>query len=485
MAEAGGDIRWACGGEAGSLCWIERGGRFVGLEGGDGGDRTLALDVLDLEQVQAKSRADRKPCPEQSCGAPFPGDFKVCPDCGAALAPIFPNNDLLWSYPGPEGDGLLNTEAVEIRRIGDSVTTLPKPSAKDPTFAVAGNPRRLFAIDREHAVVHLYNRQTGAWREFASDFDFAVRLPRWSWSVAALENGLAFAGDDRPLIVRLDSTGTKLIAVVPPDSIAAEPVAGPIVSMDRVVFLCGGNDGRLWLISYNPKSDRWENEGAVAGAPALGGKARFAAPCAKQRAAFWASPDGYVALRAGSQSLEAVWRSWSPNFEPELQIRPIWTKSSFWQFGVCGREPRFEELSRIGEQRFHAEIDGPHLTAGEISFASGMTVYATPWEPESSQTVGNNDSFLMPILGLRGMDALVADCGFDPANRRLNPGELLDPMAAAKPAQLRIFRAGQPWLNLRPAVRIANLLQLQAIVFDGHSLIYDSAGETIYAWKFE
>jgi hypothetical protein len=478
MADTSTDIRWpADGGRA--LCWVERGGRFMGIENGDG---LLDFDALDLEQLEVKGPADRNAC-LKSCAERFPSDFKVCPDCGATLAPMFPAENLLWSYPGPEGDGLLNTEAIEIRRLFDPVTTLPKPPGKNPIFAVAGKPRRLFAVDREHSIVQVYNRQRGAWREFASDFDFAVTLPRSSWSIVALDNGFAFAGEDRPLVAALDVTGTKLDIVHPP-GVPHAPLAGPILLTEKVLFLCVGDGDALSLVSWNPKSRAWTEESDVAATGAHRGIA-FAAPCGKQRMAFWASREGYVAARAGSQSLEAVWRDWSSGFEPELQIRPIWTKSSFWQFGVCGGEPRFEELSRIGDQRFHDEIDGPHLTAGECSFASGMTIYATPWEPESSQTIGNNDSFLMPILGLRGMDALVADCGFDPNNRRFNPSSLLAPNAVAKPAQIRVYRSGGPWLDLRPAIRISSLLQLQAVVFDGRLLIYDSDGETIYAWKFE
>jgi hypothetical protein len=114
-----------------------------------------------------------------------------------------------------------------------------------------------------------------------------------------------------------------------------------------------------------------------------------------------------------------------------------------------------------------------------------MKLYVTPWDEGSSRTLGSGDSFLAPICGLKGLSALVADCGFDPAFRRFNPGELLQPNAPAWPARLLVQKAvGRP-LDLKRSIKLSNLAQLQCVVFDGSLLVYDNKHGTIEAWKIK
>src|SRR3954464_2700619 len=93
-----------------SFSWVERNGKFVGVNDGHG---TVGFEDIDLEQVLPAFRSDK--CDEGKCGNWFPHDFRYCPECSAELrAPCF-GKDRLWSYPGPEGDGLPNSENVEIK----------------------------------------------------------------------------------------------------------------------------------------------------------------------------------------------------------------------------------------------------------------------------------------------------------------------------------------------------------------------------------
>ena len=111
-----------------------------------------------------------------------------------------------------------------------------------------------------------------------------------------------------------------------------------------------------------------------------------------------------------------------------------------------------------------------------------MKRYAVPWDESTEQTLGGGDSFLMPVCGIAGLGALVADCGFDPNSIRVNPYELLDPDAAPRPAKLLVLQNDCQQLDLRRTVRLKSLTQLQCAVFDGKLLVYDRISGAIEAW---
>lgn len=479
------EVRWEVNAPGrGRSCWIERGGVFEGVET-DGG--LVAFEQLDLEQLEPKARKDGMPCTERPCPTVFPGDFRSCPNCGAELSPMFAAADAPWSYPGPDGDGLLNAESIEIRTIPEPLATQPDaPAGDDVVLVVAGSPRRLFALDRANSQVQVYNRQTRAWRDFPSSADFHATSPLWSWAVHAFSDGFALAGHDCFLVGRLDAMGLAVGFEVSPKEFGA-PLGGPGILAEKLAFLCVTENGALSVISYDIKQRAWARECEVSGTPArFGPEAYFAAPVTtKQFGGFWATTGGYVALRAAQNAWDAVWRPWKDGFVPELQMRPMWVKkNAFWQYGLIAGNPSFEQLARSGEQRNRSDISGPHLTAGECSFSSGMATYGTPWEPNTATTIlANNDSFLMPITGLKGADAVVANCGFDPNNMRFNPSSLLGD-TTPKLAQLQLYRS-QHLVNLNRTIRLSSLSQLQAVVFDGQLMIYDRDGACIYAWKID
>jgi hypothetical protein len=460
----------------GELSWVEREGRFQGVRIGD---TFHAFDELDLEQFEPKMH--KGSCPEASCLSPFPSEFTGCPNCGAELVSMFAASDEPWSYPGPDGDGLLNTERIEIVSVSEPLPPMAAPLAANFTLVIAGTPRRLLAIDREAPAVSVFNRETETWRDISSPIAFDTRLPRTSWSVAVFDDRFAIAGREALLVVKLDRLGTDLDIVRAPKRVGMA-VTGPIRMSDKLVFLTT-IDGSLSVVSHNPRDGSWSKECDVTGVPEGQGEAFLAAPVSKGFNAFWAGATGYVGLRAGAGKWEASWSPWSPDFVPELQVRPIWTRNAFWQLGSRHGNSAFQELARGRQGGVHDEISGPHLTAGECSFASGMIICVTPWEPALTQTVlSNNDSFLLPIIGLKGLDALVADC-----SPRLNPGELLQPGAIAQLAALKLYRSGGggPLLDLRLSIPVADATQLQAVVFDDRLFVYDSRNKCIHAWKFQ
>jgi hypothetical protein len=474
MANTETEIRWPT---VAGLSWIECDGKFRGIEVGG---TFHAFEQLDIEQFEPKSHKDR--CPNADCPAPFPPDFRGCPNCGAELVPMFGMGDQPWSFPGPDGDGLLNTERVEIASVSDPLPPLAAPEASDLIFLVAGTPRRLLAIDRSDSILFVYNRYTGAWREISSATRFDVSLPRFSWSVAAFEGGFAFPGNDSLLVAKLDGLGTTLEIARGPKRMGA-PTAGPTRLSNRLVFLTTSGDGRLMVVSQDLQAGSWTKACDVSAVPSE--PQIFAAPVTKTLNVFWAGIAGYVALRTGEGKWEASWSQWPDGFEPELRVRPIWTRNAFWQLGSRGGNAQFQELARGRQGLTHDEISGPHLTAGECSFASGMMLYVTPWDPDPSLSrtiLANNDSFLMPIIGLKGLDALVADC-----SPRFSPGELLQERGVAQPAKIHLFRSGgrQPLVDMKRSISIANVMQLQAVLFDSRLLIYDSRNKCIHAWKFE
>lgn len=480
MAKGSTDTRWRSSGNGGGqVDWIERDGRFSGVDDGSG---FHAFDDLDMEQLLPRQPA--KPCDKSECPAPFPTDFSHCPDCSCELTPAFASSDRLWSYPGGEGDGLLNVESVDIRAVSEPVDGgFPSPEAQNLIFVVAGQPRRLLAIDRYDSNIFVFNREKRSWRNCASTILCNYELPTWSWSIVATNEGFALAGTTGPIFARLNALGNAVIAE-PSAGGDSVMMAGPGRLDSQILFLCLREDG-LAVIAYSPQKKEWSKRVPVKGAPASlnAQTGAFAAPSARSNTLFWTGPTGYVAVRAKGGELEAFWKVWSQDFEPQCQIRPLWAQNSLWQFGVRGKGvPQFEQLVFHAQARTN-EVSAVHLTAGECSFTSGMKHYVMPWDETSAMSVGNNDSFLMPICGLAGLSAIVADCGFDPNNRRVNPGELLVSNATPRPASLRIHKPGTGSIDLRRVIKIGSLLQLQALVFDGLLLVYDSEYGIFASWK--
>ncbi|MBI1329140.1 MAG: hypothetical protein GC166_04455 [Alphaproteobacteria bacterium] len=483
MPEDTREARWPSIAPAGGkLEWVERDGVFVGVDSGAG---MHFFDDLDIEHLLPNACATAS-CTRSKSSNILPNDFRHCPDCGTAATPIFGCNDRLWSFPGPDGDGLLNAESVTIHRVSVPIDGgLPAPEARGLTFFVAGTPPRLMAIERNTSTVYVFNRQTRNWRGIVVERDFDSGLPDWSWSIHAFRNGFALAGAHAPLIATLDTTGTDLKFSSPPH------VSGGLVSgaagVERFIFFLHrhGETG-LEILVYDTRSGEWTLRAPVTNTPGgLPDDLAFAAHVWKDPTLFWASPYGYVAMRVARNGVEAEWRTWASEFKPQLAIRPLWAQQGFWQFGNWdGQRLLFQCLAFKGGHRLN-EVFATHLTAGECTFTSGMKRYAVPWDESTAQTLGRGDSFLMPICGIAGLGALIADCGFDPNLNRVNPYELLEPNAPLKPAKLLVLQNDGRLLDLNRTMRVGSLTQLQCIVFGGQLLVYDRESGIIEAWDIE
>lgn len=468
--------RWSEGSDASAVTWVERDGRFVEVECGG---HSYALDGLDGEQLTLKIPAET--CGNGACSQRFPSNFSHCPDCGTALRPAFSSPGGLWSYPGPDGDGLLNTERVDIVKVSaPSSEAYPPPEAPNLTLVVAGTPRRLLAIDREHSRVFAFARDSRTWRSLNSEIEFDLNLRKWSWAVPAFDGGIALVTECGPALVNLNALGSGLVVKTPPE--AGRCLAGPGMFDDRILFLCD-KDGAPSVVGFDMRAQTWSAPEPVKNAPSIHDGDTFAAPAAPKasQTLFWVGRRGYISVRALPGKLDVIWRDWPNGFEPELQLRPIWTANSLWQFGAAAGQLQFVKIALRGEQIAN-NVEATHLTAGECSYTSGMRVYSTPWDEEHAQNVGSGDSFYMPVCGLYGVSAVVADCGFDINNRRVNPDELLQDNAQRRPAKLRIHRRVSAPVELQRSPSISSLQQLQAVVFDGNLLIYNSGNNTIDSW---
>jgi hypothetical protein len=396
---------------------------------------------------------------------------------------VLERDDRLWSFPGGDGDGLLNVEWVDIHSAEPVEGGLPATGGSNLTFVVAGHPRRLLAIDREDSVVFVFDRSKKSWRRIVSTTHFNAELPQFAWSVYAFGDGFAFAGADGPLVARLDALGTG-IEFEPCKSEGAIPVSGPGQLDNHILFLCFDRKKGFVVASYDLKTRTWLKNLVVSDAPEAVSAVSdvFAAPVIKPPILYWVSKSGYFALRAAGGKFEVIWKAWTGGFVPELQIRPIWTQTKLWQFGALGDgQTRFEALVTRGATASH-NVDATHLTAGECSFTSGG-MYATPWDDTPAQPDAKGGSFFMPICGLSGLTALVADFSIDPGSQRVDPAEILQQDASYKPARLRIYKPGSGSLDLKQTLRVGNILQLQAAVFDGHLIVYDTIYGSISAWK--
>lgn len=471
-----GEYRWTDGDTA----WIERDGRFVVVEAGG---QSFALEALDSEQLGLKSPAAS--CDRSTCTKRFPPSFTHCPDCGSKLQTEVSASSDLWSFPGADGDGLLNTERVNIEKVSaPSTETYPVPDAPNLILVVAGSPRRLLAVDREHSVVYAFNRQEKAWRTFSSDVHFDLALPKWSWTLPAFNGGVALVTEGGPAVAALDSLGRELVVYLPQLG-AGRCLAGPAQYEGGLLFLCASGS-KLTVVQYDPRSGLWDTPFEADYPHNLAPDEVFAAPVAEKRGdrvdtLYWAGQRGYLALHV-AKPLEIKWRDWPLGFMPELGLRPMRVSNALWQFGSTAGQLQFVKIAYRSEQ-VQKDVEATHLTAGDCSYTSGMRVYTTPWEEAQAQRFSDGDSFYMPLCGLAGISAVVADCGFDINNRRFNPGELLQESAIPRPARLRIHRRGEPPVDLARTPLVASLYQLQAIVFDGNLLVYDSAVNLISSWE--
>lgn len=474
------DVRWPDPAGRAGVVWIERNRRFVEV---DYKGNVMAIDDLDAAQIAMAAPLDT--CDNRDCSQHFPAGFAYCPQCGLELRAPIGEQEQLWSYPGAEGDGLLNTERFDIASVSSPFTDVFRaPEAPRLTLIVAGQPRRLLAIDREGSQVFAFNREKKDWYNYVSHTHFDSEMPKWSWAVLALEKGFALPILGGPATVRLDSIGAGL-EVERPKIDSADCIAGPASLNASVLYLCRVG-GKPVIVTYDAKTGTWSDTIAVNGAPDINDDMWFAAPVTRNNNLYWAGTSGYVSVRAAPSGLETKWRVWPDGFVPELRIRPIWVMSeaSLWQFGATGKQLQFARIAWGGGVTVHP-VETTHLTAGECSYTSGMQVYSMPWDEEQRQMAGQGDSFLLPVCGLAGVSAIVADCGFGSANTRVNPAELLEDGATPKPARLRVHRRGSPPVDLGRSPGISGIDQLQAIIFDRTLLIYDSRRNSIDAWTIQ
>jgi hypothetical protein len=480
------------------ITWIEVERTFKSIQCNG---TTYSLDEIDLEELRPKRPRGQcgtpeQPCDNIDCTKMFPSGFKVCPDYGQELVPMLvpiPDaSETLWSFPGGAGDGLLNVESVEIKDTGEKDDySMCAPEGSDLSFVVAGKPRRLFAIDRNNSNVFVFDRVRMSWRTLTPHHDFDSEIPQWALAVSAFDAGFIVPGVRGPLIIGLEKFGTALAIT------EVRPLPGPLVGCPGIlkehassVAHCLVRSGNaIAHLCYDTKSGRWEQPAAIDGMPAgVGVDDYFSAPVCRseQRMLFWCGKKGYVALRClDGGKREIKWRSWKADFVPELRIRPLWANNAIWQFGFApDGQPLFHELKRAGEAAVNS-VDATHLTAGEYSFTCGMQVYSTPWQESSSRKVCNTDSlsFYMPICGLKGRSALVADCSMD--QNRVDPWELLRDEAEAKPARLLIYRENGGPIDLKHTVQLARIDQLHPIVFDGHLIMYDRLSNGFTRWKLK
>ncbi len=452
------------------------------------GTRSYDTARDDLTALRPKTGPRIGPTAGQACAVcrgPLPQAFTYCFGCGAALHPAPIPAELPQSAP--------NAGRAEA---GLPALTLPADATPRPVklpagrlfaFVLAGNPVRLFAIDRDGGWLLEHDRVRATWTRLFSIGE--VVLPEASWSAGAHTTGIVIAAAGRLIVVDL----TRPTAPAPQTlTLAASDacLGGPCVMQNEalVPVLRGGTLhvarrrlGQPGEWSFTP----------VASPPpaALQGAAGFlSAPMATETGVSWAGRDGaLVAALADDGTLgRLVWRDWTDGFIPALAQRPYVDPDGLvWQFGsvplqASRRTPCFERVGTQSQPR-QERVGSTVLTSGALACRL-LTLRHRAWveqSPFNHDLPGALDEYLVPVQALGG-----GCCVLAAAPDRM--GDLVAASGATPPilAGLRFFD-GRTLHDLAWPVGLRSLSQLAAFVFDGRLYVYDSAENECVSWPME
>ena len=420
------------------------------------------------------------------CRGVLPHAFSHCFACGAPLADVAGPAEPSQSVPnaGLPDAGL---PPMDLARDAAERASFKLPEAgRQFAFAVAGQPARLFALDRDGGWLHEFDRRRSGWTRLASLGENL--LPERSWSMAASPAGLAVGNADRLTII-------DLAAGPVPQALATRLAHGELC-IGAPCFMRGEalalitRGGALHLARRRmARGGEWRFEPVRDASPVAGtdvARDALSAPMTTETGASWAGQSGAVTVGLGEDDTAgaALWRSWSAGFTPFLQHRPyVDPDGRVWQLGslpIAGNK-RGMGFERIGvqSQASQERIGGSVLAAGILACRL-LTLRHRAWvenSPYDRNLPGRDGDFLAPVLALDRERCVLMAAAEGATELVAGPGGVSTPV----PAGLR-FLDGQGFHDLGLSLGLRTLSQVAAFVFAGALHIYDAQENECWRW---
>ena len=464
---------WELDGPYGAERWFGQPGRYEQV--------LLWNDPVSLDPKDGELRFVR--ARGANCGhpGPWPFAFRNCPLCGTPLQPPQAAEEThAWSSPANGASGLPSPACHGVPDPAERAE-LPMPGPARLDFFVAGLPSRLLAFDQTtgtlwgwvHGLTGVFDG--GRWRSLGH-LQPALNLPRWSWAVAGLRDGVALQGDGGPVWVAL----SPRTAIPSP----AKPALGMQRSLGGVAVINGTPfapvlAGNELAVAYRVSPEQgWQR------APALNGTGQaaaqvFAAPSVNANEAFWVGEHGQLFVRFIAGAATCEYRPWRDAWRPMQAVRPVLSPNGiFHQLGRLDGQQAFEALLPPNATPQRRAFDRYITSCGASSFA-GMSRFREPWEPRRIEYRGDGTAFLHPLLAFENERFLVAECTPRTALRGF-----LETDAPETVTECRIMFAGSSVVptDLRATLRVRSACDIVPVVYGRTLLVYDLPANRCYRW---
>ncbi|MGU3540505.1 hypothetical protein [Methylobacterium sp. A54F] len=328
----------------------------------------------------------------------YPAGFSHCPRTGRPLSePLLGTDTFGWPYAGPGA----RPDGRTLHLDKDGLREVPLSRGLPALFA-AGRPSALYLHGETLGSLEWFDALAGRWASLGRLPP--ADLPPHAHALVAGPDGLAFAGRDALVTVPLPQIGTNLAAArhaLPGLRFLSAPAwrAGCLV-------LPAARAGRLLLARLRLRGAEAEGPLTVTDLGPLDAPAPFAAPFANGvEDLLFVGASAVVIARADTD--EAVRVPWPEGFAPILAQRPFRDgRDVHHQLGLAAG--RYHYAALVPGMPLRA-LDGPHLSAGGVTYA-GADRHAVPWEaPAESLTLGRYAGHLLvPLLGLARDTILMA-----------------------------------------------------------------------------
>ena len=436
----------------------------------------VSLDPKDGELHFIRARGSNCVHP-----GPWPFAFQHCPLCGTPLQPAPAVADAYsWSSPA---NGASGQPSPACHGVPDPARRdeLPMPGPARLDFVVAGTPPRLLALDQTTGTLWSWTHgladpfDGGRWRDLGH-LQPALNLPRWSWAVAGLGDGLALPGDGGPVWVALSHRAAT------PE--AAKPGSGVQRSLGGVALVGGepfipvlANDTLAVAHRLSPEQG-WQCA-PVSNATGQAAAQLFAAPVVRANEAFWVGELGRLFVRFVQGVATCEYRPWSDAWRPMQGVRPVLSPNGiFHQLGRLDGRQSFEALLPPNATPQRRAFDRYVTSCGSATFA-GMSRFHEPWEPRRMEYRGDGTAFLQPLLAFDNERFLVAECSPRTALRGF-----LETEPAETVTECRIMFAGSSVVptDLRATLRVRSAWDIVPFVYRRTLLVYDLPANRCYRW---
>ncbi len=445
----------------------------------------------DLTALRPKTGPGTGPSTSQACAVcrgALPQAFKYCFGCGAALHDAPAAAEPPQSAPNA---GRAEAGLPPLALAGGTAAPRPVklPAGRLFAFVLAGDPVRLFAIDRDGGWLFEHDRVRATWTRLFSIGE--VVLPETGWSAGAHRTGIVVAATGRLSVVDL-TRPTAPAAQVFTLPEGGSCLGGPCIMQDEaLVPVLRGGALHVARRRMGQPGD-WSFTPVASPLPAaLPGAAGFlCAPMATETGVSWVGKDGYLVAALGDDGTlgRLVWRGWTDGFTPMLSQRPYVDPDGLvWQFGSAPlqgerRTACFERLGTQSQPR-HERVGGSVLTSGVLACRL-LTLRHRAWvehSPFNHDLPGALDEYLVPVQAL-DRERCVLAAAPDRMGELVSPGKAgVDPPILAG---LRFFDGRTPHDLARP-VSLQSMSQLAAFVFDGRLYVYDSGENECFSWAVE